>query len=91
MHYPNKTFVLDIVKTTNNMFLGTVKQVVVIVAKDAQTAAQHLKEKINFDGVANDLTWLMDTNHPTLYDQTGSKPLDVQAKILYNTVGFMKN
>ena len=88
MLYPNKTFVLD---TETDTEFGKRKQIVIVVAKDAKTAAQHLKEKLGFQGVANDLTWLMDTNHITLYDQTGSKPLNVQAKIMYNTTGFMKN
>ncbi len=83
MLYPNKTYVLD---TTELSFMGgRTKRVVVVVAKDAETACQHLKDKLNFDGVPNELIWLMDTNHKTLYEQTGQKPLEVQAKIMYNT------
>jgi len=85
MNHPNKTFVLD---TETDTEFGKRKQFVVVVAKDADTAAQHLKDTLGFKGVANDLTWLMDTNHVTLYDQTGNTPLNVQAKIMYNTVGY---
>ena len=81
--HPNKTFVLDITKETG---FGKRKHVVIVAAKDKETAAMYLKDKLGFDGVPNDLIWLMDTNHTTLYDQTGNKELNVQAKILYNTV-----
>lgn len=83
MQYPNKTFVLEI---ETQCEFGTSIHVVIIVAKDKETAAQYLKDKLGFDGVPNDLIWLMDTNHPTIYDQTGNKELNVQAKIMYNTV-----
>ena len=89
MNYPNKTFVLDTIKETG---FGTKRRhVVMVAAANKETAAEYLREKLGFDGVPNDLTWLMSTNHVTLYDQTGNKELNVQAKILYNTVGFMKN
>ena len=88
MNYPNKTYVLD---TETETGFGMRKHFVIVVAKDAQTASDYLKDKLGFQGVANDLTWLMDTNHPTLYNQTGQKELEVQAKIMYNTVGFMKS
>jgi len=83
MQYPNKTYVLDTVRDSG--FGNKRKQVIIVAAKDKETAAQHLKDKLGFQGVPNDLIWLMNTNHSTLYDQTGNKVLDVQAKILYNT------
>lgn len=81
--HPNKTFVLDIDKKSS--FGNLRKHFVIVVADSAETATQYLKEKLGFDGVSNDLTWLMGCNHPTINNQTGSKPLEVQAKILYNT------
>ena len=86
MNYPNKTFVLDIVRETGYKR----KHLVIVAAVDKETAAQHLKDKLGFDGVPNDLTWLMNTNHTTMYDQTGNKELNVQAKILYNTATIIK-
>ena len=93
MNYPNKTYVLDTIRDSG--FGNKRKQVIIVAAQDAETAAQHLKDKLNFDGVANDLIWLMNTNHPTLYDQTEINKqysnilrmnvLNVQAKIMYNT------
>jgi len=79
---PNKTFVADF--TYDHQF-GTTTQVIIVTASDKETACQYLKDKVGYKGEPNDLIWLMDTNHPTIYDQTGSKPLEVQAKILYNT------
>ena len=87
MEYPNKTFVLDITKPTG--FGGLRRHIIIVVAKNEIVAAQHLKDKLGFDGSANELIWLMDTNHPTLYDQTGNKQLTVQAKIMYNTTIMM--
>jgi len=88
MLYPNKTFVLD---TETETEFGKRKHVIIIVAEDKETAAQYLKDKLGFKGSPNDLTWLMDTNHPTIYDQTGKTALNVQAKIMYNTVEYLKN
>ena len=87
VQYPNKTFVLDTEKDTA---FGRRKHFVIVVAKDKETAAMYINDKLSGNVHPNDLTWLMDTNHPTLYDQTGKKELNVQAKILYNTVGFIK-
>lgn len=80
--YPNKTFVLDVTKETG--FGTTRKHVVIVVADNNETAAQHLKDKLGYDGTPQQLTWLMGCNHPTIYDQQGKRK-DVQAKILYNT------
>jgi hypothetical protein len=92
VQHPNKTFVLDIVKETIFPREGELlKRVVIVVADSAETAAMYLKEKLGFNGVANDLTWLMGCNHPTIYNQTGTKPLEVQAKIMYNTYAIIKN
>ena len=87
VQYPNKTFVLDTEKDTA---FGRRKHFVIVVARDADTAAMYLMEKLGGNVHPNELTWLMDTNHPTLYEQNGEFPLTIQAKILYNTVGFLK-
>ena len=81
MEYPNKTFITEI----HTEFMGSkIFKVVVVVAKNVDVAVQHLKDTIGFKGNKNNLTWLMDTNHRTIYDQRGDKPLEVQAKIMYN-------
>lgn len=84
MYYPNKTFVLETIREAG-MSGYQVKHIMIIVADTKETAAMYLKEKLGFDGVPNDLIWLMNCDHPTIYDQTGKKPLEVQAKIMYNT------
>lgn len=91
MNYPNKTYILETVKEVD---LGHEvikrKHIVLIAASDVETAAQYLKDKLGFDGNYRELVWLMNTNHTTMYDQTGTKPLNVQAKIIYNSVTIMK-
>ena len=82
IEYPNKTFVLD---KTYDHFFGTTTQVVVIAAVDKETAAKYINEKLGFEVYPHELIWLMDANYKTIYDERGSKPLEVQAKILYNT------
>ena len=79
MQYPNKTFVYE--TTTDHYHL-----VVILVASSKEIGADYLKTKFPaLDIHPNQLTWLMNCNHPTLYDQKGNKPLDVQAKIMYKT------
>ena len=82
MKYPNKTFIADFHYTSD---FGVSKHIIVVTASDKETACQHLKDKLNYKGGPNDLIWLMDTNHITLYDQTGHKPLPVQARIIFNS------
>jgi hypothetical protein len=82
MEYPNKTFLLN---HTNESEFGKKQHIVLVVAENRDVACDYLKEKLGFKGVPNDLVWLMDTNHTTIYDQTGNKPLPIQAKIIYNT------
>lgn len=92
MEYPNKTFVLE---TINEPNLSGVtikrKHIIIVVADSKETACEYLKCNLGFNGVPNDLVWLMDCNYPTMYDQTGNKELNVQAKIMYNTVVLMKD
>lgn len=82
VQHPNKTFVVDY-ERYNEFVEGRIKNVVIIVADSKETAQNYLYDKL---GIKADLIWLMGCNHPTLYDQTGNKPLNVQAKIMYNTV-----
>jgi len=84
--HPNKTFVLDITKETG---FGKRKQVVIVAAVDKETAAMYLKDKLGFDGVPNELTWLMNNDHTTIYDQRGNVH-PIQAKIMYNTATMIK-
>lgn len=82
INYPNKTFVFE---TTYDHAFGTTTQIVIIVASDRETAIEHIKEKLGFDVGPNELTHLFDLNYKTIYNQTGSLPLEKQAQILYNT------
>ena len=86
VQHPNKTFVLDITKDTP---FGKRKHIVIVAARDKETATQYLKDKLGFDGVPNELTWLMDCDHTTIYDQRGNVH-PIQAKIMYNTVTMIK-
>jgi len=92
MEYPNKTYVLDKIV---EMIIGNVvmkrKHIVMVAAKNEEIAAQYLRDKLGFEGHENELTWLMNTNHTTMYDQTGTKELNVQANILYNSVTMIEN
>jgi hypothetical protein len=83
MEYPNKTYVAEYLREVGNNTKQTFKRTVVLTAKDEATAKKHLKEVVG--SYPEELTWLMDTNHPTLYNQTGNTPLLLQAKILYST------
>ena len=87
MEYPNKTYVVELVKDGWGVKRH---QVIMVVADCVETARQYLEVKLGFKGSCNELIWLMDTNHKTLYDQTGQKKLEVQAKILFNTSTIMK-
>lgn len=89
--HPNKTFILDkVVEMPIGDEVIKRKHIVIIAASDEETAAQYLRDKLGFNGVANELIWLMNCDYTTMYDQTGNKELNVQAKILYNTVTIMK-
>ena len=79
IQYPNKTFVADF---KNHVGFGITKHVIIIAAKDEETAQNYLEDKY---GIRPLLIWLMDCNHKTMYDQTGTKELKPQAKILYST------
>ena len=81
--HPNKTFVLDIDNMSS--FGDLRKHFVIVVADTKETAAMYIKDKLNYKCDPNELVWLMDCNHPTIYNQTGTKPLEVQVKIMYNT------
>lgn len=83
INYPNKTFVFE--KTYDHHF-GTTTQIVIIAASDKETAIEYIKEKLEFSDVtSNDITWLMDVNYKTIYDQNGFKPSEKQVRILYST------
>jgi len=81
MEYPNKTFLLNTDRV--NVFGSKYRTIIIIIADTKETATKYIKDNLGFDG--DNLIWLMNCNHPTLYTQNGSKPLDVQAKIIYNS------
>ena len=90
MEYPNKTFILE--KVAEVPFGDTHtqrKHIILIVASDVETATKFLRNNLGFEGNSNELTWLPNLDHPTIYNQN-AEALKVQAKILYNTVTLMK-
>lgn len=84
MEYPNKTYVADF---TNENEFGVTKYTMVLTAKDEETASNYLNDLFK---IRPKLTWLMNCNHPTIYNQAGNKPLEVQAKILFKTFNMIK-
>jgi hypothetical protein len=85
MNYPNKTFVLDRDKQSDLNGIRR-RHIMIIVADSKETAAMYINDKLNGDIHPNELQWLMGCDHQTIYDQTGKKALEVQAKIMYSTI-----
>jgi len=81
----NKTYVAEYLRDTGN--LGTFKRTVIIAAANEPTARHYLKEMVG--GEPDELTWLKDCNYKTIYDQTGRKELELQAKIIYSTTAVV--
>ena len=79
VQYPNKIYTLEY--KGKNRFNGKSHFVIVVAASSISVAKSHVKEIIGFDA---EPTWLMNAGYPTMWSQTGSVPLDIQAKILYN-------
>lgn len=91
MEYPNKTYILEkVVELKLHNETVKRKHIVIVAANNVKTAAQYLKDKLGFNGVSNELVWLVNCNHTTMYNQTGNKKLNVQAKIMYNSTTVMK-
>ena len=65
-----------------NQFGGKSHFCIVVAASDIETARSYVKEKIGIDVSP---TWLMGAEHETMYNTSGNKPLDIQAKILFNS------
>jgi hypothetical protein len=81
VQYPNKIFVADFVNKAELGFKDyNIRYIIVIAAKDIDTAVDFLDAQFNIKPA---LTYIVNAGHQTLYDQTGNKPLNVQAKILY--------
>lgn len=80
MQYPNKTYVGKYDRHVP--VLGHLTKTVVIVARNEETAREHLIDKLG--SAPEELIWLMDCQYKTIYDQTGNKIVLPQAKILYN-------
>jgi len=82
IEYPNKTFVADFYY---DGFFKT-HNIIIIAAKDEETASDYIYQKFS---VKPKLTWLMNCNYQTVYDQNGNAD-NVQAKILYKTSNKIK-
>jgi len=80
MMYPNKIFTSEVV-IDKNIFGGKSHFVITVAAQNAIVAKQYVKEKI---GIDVEPQWIMNAAYPTIYNQTGSTPLAVQAKIIGN-------
>jgi len=79
MNYPNKIYVCEY--TGPNAVNGQSHFVVIVAASSSEVAREHVKKLIGFD---KEPLWLMNAVYPTIYNQTGSEPLEVQAIILSN-------
>lgn len=79
VQYPNKIYVCEY--KGDNHFNGKSHFVVVVAASSSEIAKAHVKKQIGID--TNPLL-LLNAGYPTLYNQLGNKPLDVQVKILSN-------
>lgn len=83
VEYPNKTYVADF--SQENEF-GVTKHTIILTAKNEDVASDYLYHLFK---IRPKLTWLMNCNHTTIYDQRGNKPLEIQAKILFKTFNHM--
>lgn len=79
MNYPNKIYTCEY--SGDNCFDGKSHFLIVVAASSSEVAKAHVKERIGFDCVP---TWLMNAVYPTIYTSNGTKPEDVQVKILSN-------
>jgi len=76
---PNKVFALDFL--TNNYVKA--RNIIIIAADSEETVTAYLYKRYSVK--LTKMTWLMNSWHETIYVRNGSKPEEVQAKILYNT------
>ena len=79
MDYPNKIYVSEC--ETESTIVGRSYFVITVAASSIDVAKNYVKNKI---GIDTDPTWLMGAVYPTIYISDGSKPAELQAKILYN-------
>lgn len=79
MEFPNKTYIADFI--TNGFNDEPIRRVILVAAKNSDTASAYLKDKLGINPV---LIYLMGCNYPTIYDRTGVQVEPIQAKILYN-------
>ena len=79
LQFPNKLYVVEYdgpnALYTNSHF------VIVVAASSLSVAQEHVMSKI---GLNEPPTCLSSGAYPTIYNSTGTVPLEVQAKILYN-------
>jgi hypothetical protein len=62
-------------------FFGISYYMVVVDASSIEVARETIKTQLGFDIQP---TLLIGATYPTIYNQTGTKPLDTQVKILFN-------
>jgi hypothetical protein len=80
MNVQNKIFICEATIDVN-IFGGKSHFVITVAASNAVVAKQYVKDEIGIDA---EPTWLMSASYPTIYNQTGTTPKSIQAKILSN-------
>jgi len=88
VQHPNKTFVANFIREDDFIGRNKIKTTIIVVADSEETAKEHLYDLFR---IRPELIWLMGCNHPTIYDQTGNKPLERQAKVMYRTHAKVKD
>ena len=76
----NKIYIIEY--KGKNKLGGFSHFVITVAASDSKTAKRYVEEKIGITNV--EPVWLMNSSYPTIYISDGSKPKEIQAKILYN-------
>lgn len=64
-----------------------VRFVIVVAASSKEVATQYVKETTGMIECTT-VTWIIGAEYPLIYVRDGSKPKEVQAKILYNVMRY---
>lgn len=82
----NKIYIIEYKK--NLLITGeSARFVVVVAASSKEVATQYVKETIGTIECTT-VTWIIGAEYPLIYVGDGSKPKEVQAKILYNVARY---
>jgi len=77
VEFPNKIYVVE---RKGDSFLGTSYYCVTVAGSDEITVRKHIKKQLGFEAIP---VWI-NAYYPKIYTSDGSKPEEIQCKILYN-------